>query len=196
MDSLQSLLISLLPALMVTGITWYMLNGFFAREKQAAPTQSGGGSGSVDLLAMKLQAYERLTLMCERCDFMPLIMRMQTAEMSADQLHASLMIGVTQEFDHNVTQQIYISDMLWKLISSARAETLELLSTAKRNAGTTASREAYIDAVLQLAGQMGTTPFQQGLNGIRFEANAVIATHEERKISGDRNLPVERLVRR
>jgi hypothetical protein len=170
METIQSLLISLLPALMVTGLTWYLLRGFFDRESRNATTKSGS---SVDMLAMKLQAYERLTLMCERCDFMPLIMRMQTPEMSAEQLHAALMIGVTQEFDHNVTQQIYISDMLWKLISSARAETLELLSTARRNAGPIASREAYIDAILQLASQMGTTPFQQGLNGIRMEAGLI-----------------------
>ncbi len=173
MDAFSQVLISALPALIVAGLAWYMLKSFF--EKEAIARQMEWKSKATkDTLALKLGAYERLTLLCERCDFMPLLLRLQTAEMDADQLHASLMIGITQEFDHNVTQQIYVSDTLWRLINSARAETLDLLKRARIEAGIGASREEYIDAIFRLVGQVGETPFQRALNGIRIEANALM----------------------
>jgi hypothetical protein len=172
MESFSQVLISTLPALIVAALAWYMLKSFF--EKEAIARQMEWKSKTTkETLALKLQAYERLVLLCERCDFMPLMLRMQTAEMDADQMHAAMMIGITQEFDHNVTQQIYVSDTLWRLVSSARAETLEILSRARKSAGGQASREQYLDEIFHLIGQIGDSPFQRALTGIRMEANAL-----------------------
>jgi hypothetical protein len=181
-SALAQIIIATLPALAVAGVFWYMLQQFFAQQnvlqaKLAAQQQASLAQkqSNNDPYTLKLNAYERLTLLCERCEFMPLILRIQTAEMTADQLHAALMIGITQEFDHNVTQQIYVSETLWKLISSARANAYELLQAARHNAGTRASREQYIDAVFALVGDRnGNTPFQQALAGIRIEAGLLI----------------------
>jgi hypothetical protein len=165
---------SFLPSLVVAGTAYMILKSFFEREGRIRQMEWRQKSGK-DTLALKLQAYERLTLLCERCDLLPLLMRMQTPEMSSNELHAALIIGITQEFDHNVTQQIYISDTLWKLISSARSESIDLISAAHKSMGENASREQYIDSLFQYLGQMGgASPFQRALGGIRLEAGSVI----------------------
>ena len=168
-----ALLLAIIPALIVGATCWYLLKSFFQNERHQR-NMEWKAKASKDTLALRLQAYERLTLLCERCDLMPLILRMQTTDMNASDLHAALMIGITQEFDHNVTQQIYVSETLWKLITTARSETMEMLNVAKQKSGANASREAYIDSLFEVVGQLNSSPFQKALHGIRLEANALV----------------------
>jgi hypothetical protein len=171
MDNMYQVIYTFAPAIIVFITAWYLLKTFFDNERRQRAIEWK----KKDILSLKVQAYERLTLLCERCDLMPLILRMQTPEMTAEQLHASLFIGITQEFDHNVTQQIYISEPLWQLISAARQETMELLATARQTIEPKASREQYIDAVFQVLKQIGgSSPFQKALQGIRAEATLIM----------------------
>lgn len=172
MEVIMPVLLALLPAIIIAGALIYALNQYMSWSDR----KSAIAARSSDSTALRLQAYERLTLLCERCDFMPLLLRTQSAEMSADELHASLMIGITHEFDHNVTQQIYVSETLWKLVSSARSETLDILSAARKSVSASASREEYVNSILKIMGEtQGNTPFQRALKGIRVEAAAALS---------------------
>ena len=69
-----------------------------------------------DVLPLKLQAYERMTLFLERTNPIKLVLRV--APLTDDKLgYENLLINtIDEEFEHNLTQQIFISDESWKII--------------------------------------------------------------------------------
>ncbi|MBR9921293.1 MAG: hypothetical protein GYB31_10680 [Bacteroidetes bacterium] len=77
---------------------------------------------------LRLQAYERLAMLCERIDIPNLLNRLRTEEGTAKGLQISLVMAIQQEFEHNVSQQIYVSDQLWKILQVTKSETINLIN--------------------------------------------------------------------
>jgi hypothetical protein len=69
---------------------------------------------------LRLQAYERFTLLLERISPQSLLVRVNPQEKSAGRYHQELLTTIRQEFEHNLSQQIYISPILWETIRGAR----------------------------------------------------------------------------
>jgi len=80
--------------------------------------------------ALRLQAYERLTLLAERSAIPELILRLQNKEITASHLQNAMMIAVQKEYEHNLTQQIYVSTQLWRMITLFKDETLGAITAA------------------------------------------------------------------
>jgi hypothetical protein len=83
---------------------------------------------SDQILPLKLQAYERLALFCERISVDTLLYRINHHDMSGIELRSSLMIAIQQEFEHNLTQQIYVSENLWKIIKLTKDQWQKIIS--------------------------------------------------------------------
>ena len=76
-------------------------------------------------LPLRLQAYERLSLFCERIALPHLLLRLQEPGQTAGELRLSIYLAVEREYEHNVTQQVYLSEPLWDIIRQARDNTLQ-----------------------------------------------------------------------
>jgi len=68
-------------------------------------------------LPLKLQAYERLVLFLDRIDVSNMMNRLTTKNMSSQEVINTLLIAVHQEYDFNISQQLYVSENLWKILS-------------------------------------------------------------------------------
>ncbi len=77
---------------------------------------------------VRMQAYERLTLFCERISLPNLLYHFPAEGMNAAQLKLSLMLAVQNEFEYNVTQQVYVSDPLWEIIKLAKDDVFNSIS--------------------------------------------------------------------
>ncbi len=82
---------------------------------------------SKESLPMRLQAYERLALFLERISPNKLLLRV--SPLSADkQSYEDLLIkSIEQEFEHNLAQQIYLSDSCWNVINASKSATVQLI---------------------------------------------------------------------
>ena len=101
-------------------------------------------------LPLRLQAYERLTLLCERITIPNLIKRLRTEGASANDFRLALLIGIQQEFEHNVTQQIYVSENLWTILKVARDNTAEIINIAAEKLDDKADSNALIHEIFTL----------------------------------------------
>jgi len=83
-----------------------------------------------NVLPIRLQAYERMALFLERIRISSLVVRI--APKSADKAdYESLLISnIEKEFDHNLSQQIYMSDECWNIIKAAKAATVQIIRKA------------------------------------------------------------------
>ncbi|MCL2040839.1 MAG: hypothetical protein FWG84_02210 [Bacteroidales bacterium] len=91
-----------------------------AQEKPTGDTQQ--------LMALKIQAYERIILYIERIELEGLVMRTFLPEMTVQQLQAALFRTIREEFEHNTTQQLYVSERAWECTKGARALVLALIT--------------------------------------------------------------------
>lgn len=108
-----------LPSVITGGVAYYFFNSYFKNE-QGRRKFLLMKENQKSALPLKLQAYERMALFLERINPTKLLLRV--APMSEDKnLYESFLIDhIEQEFEHNLTQQIYISDECWNVILTAK----------------------------------------------------------------------------
>ena len=78
-----------------------------------------------DIIPIKLQAYERLTLFLERMTLTSLLIRVQPISTKKEDYQQLLIKTIEQEFEHNLSQQIYISNDCWNVILTAKNTTIQ-----------------------------------------------------------------------
>ena len=106
------LIISIVIAVVLAGLLAFL----FWKQRQQVKSgrinvdQSDNSSAT---RALKLQAYERLILLADRIAIPNLVARSNQAGLSAKEMQSLLTQTLRQEFDHNITQQIYVSPEAW-----------------------------------------------------------------------------------
>lgn len=83
-----------------------------------------------DVLPLKLQAYERMTLFIERINPSNLMLRLHQPGMSAREMQSLVLAEVKAEYQHNISQQLYISKDAWNIIKRVKDDTIGLVNHA------------------------------------------------------------------
>ena len=108
-----------LPALVTGGVAYYILSAFIKQDnnekKFAALLEKKKES-----LPIKLQAYERMLLFCERINPVKLLIRVNPIGDKTESYLHLLIANIEQEFEHNLVQQLYISDDSWKAVVATK----------------------------------------------------------------------------
>lgn len=84
----------------------------------------------VESLPIRLQAYERMALYLERITPQKLLIRVSPNSSDKNSYESLLIATIEQEFEHNLSQQIYISDACWNIITAAKNATIQLIRKA------------------------------------------------------------------
>ncbi|MFY0653695.1 MAG: hypothetical protein JXQ96_16745 [Cyclobacteriaceae bacterium] len=87
-------------------------------------------SSADTVLPIRLQAYERVCLFLERISPNNLIMRVNDDEYKSGQLHQMLLHEIREEYNHNLSQQVYMSDASWNLVKGAMEEIVMVINEA------------------------------------------------------------------
>ena len=90
-----------------------------------------------EILPVKLQAYERLTLFLERMAPNNLLIRIQPISQRKENYEQLLIQNIEQEFEHNLAQQIYLTDECWNIIVTAKNTTIQQIRTCDSSNSTT-----------------------------------------------------------
>lgn len=159
-----------IPALIVFATAYFLLQQQI--DEQQKRLSGAMRRDSLKLtLPLRLQAYERLMLLCDRASIPNTLLRVRTPGMSIANLRGALMIAITQEFDHNTSQQLYVSDTLWQILRVAKDDTLSLISKAAEGLDPNAGDDVYIDRLLAALEEQGEPgPLQRVAIAVRTEA--------------------------
>ncbi len=84
----------------------------------------------VSSMPLRLQAYERLALFLERISPNKLMIRVSPISSNKDDYEHLLIQNIEQEMEHNLSQQIYVSQKCWSIISAAKSATIQLIRKA------------------------------------------------------------------
>ena len=101
-------------------------------------------------LPIRLQAYERLTLFLERISPQNLLKRVSPISQEVEDYKSLLIQTVEQEYEHNLSQQIYVSDPCWRIVSAAKNSTIQTIVSFNNKDVSTANdiRPLLLDILL------------------------------------------------
>lgn len=167
------LLLVCLPALIVFA-SCYLLLRQFLRNKEQLELLAIQKSTAVKALPLKLQAYERLILFFERIYVPNLVARIRTKKMSSGDLHSALMIAIQQEFEHNVTQQMYVSDKLWEIIRLAKQEIFNQMDHVMVSTGFSEDADDFSRALIDHFTKPDFDPSRKAIFAIKQEAKLLL----------------------
>jgi len=86
-----------------------------------------------DTLSLRLQAYERMTLFLERINPSQLLVRIIPISDNKNDYQNFVIAQIEQEYEHNLAQQIYISEECWSTITTAKNATIQMILLATKN---------------------------------------------------------------
>lgn len=137
-------------------------NRFYDLKKETAKT----------LTPIKLTAYERIALLLERMKPESLLVRTQTPNMNVHDLHLALLSTIREEFEHNVTQQIYVSADVWLLTKNAKESLLQLVNSTASEMPDELPAIELSKMIIERYGAVQETPIDMALNALKNEVKS------------------------
>lgn len=129
MQVLYELLKFTVPSLVVLATAYFLLKMFLDKEAEKTQMQMRLDVQKISL-PVRMQAYERLVLLLERIEPAGLLVRTNLPGMNASHLQSALIQTIRSEFDHNLSQQLYVSTKAWEMVRNAREETIKRINTS------------------------------------------------------------------
>ena len=170
MEMFLELLKYTLPGLVVFATAYYMLKLYLDDRLRYEMTLQRNENLKITL-PLRLQAYERLTLLCDRVSVPNTLLRIRMPGMTVGELRGALMLAISQEFDHNTSQQLYVSETLWQIISFAKNDTLNFIAQTATDLDPKSNAEVLVNEMLRALDEKGdATVLQKALVAIRTEA--------------------------
>lgn len=117
----------ILPALIIAGAMYLVVQKFVDRDYNTRNLELRMKNAEV-VLPIRLQAYERIALLLERITPSNLLLRVSGAGHTASEYHRMLLAEIRSEFNHNVAQQVYMTDQAWQHVKQAREEVVNLIN--------------------------------------------------------------------
>jgi hypothetical protein len=162
----------LLPALVIFLVVYYQQKAFFDDKYQKRMIDLRKEQDKT-ILPLKLQAYERLILFIERISPESLVMRIHQPGISASQLKIELIASINQEFNHNISQQLYVSSQCWQMIRIVKEEMINLINTSYSNLGPNCVGIDLSKAIFEEIINLNETPTHKALGFVKKEFDLI-----------------------
>ncbi|MCQ2335334.1 MAG: hypothetical protein MJZ89_05795 [Paludibacteraceae bacterium] len=163
-----------LPALIVLFATWLILYKLLKEEREKRQFQLLRDTQK-EVTPIRLRGYERLSLLLERTTPQQLLRDLDVAGMSVRELQIVLMKAIRLEFDHNLSQQIYVSDATWDAIRLVQEEMLSFVTSGAEQFQPGDPALPYAQMLITAYDSNGETPTQIAQRRLRDEARSLLS---------------------
>lgn len=160
------------PSAAVIFAMYLTVKSFLAKdfEKQLVELRT---KNTALVLPVRLQAYERVCLLLERISPHNLILRVNNPAFNAIQLQQKLLIEIREEFNHNLSQQVYMSNDAWNLTRHAMEEIVGVINTAAQHVDREAQGVELAKAIFEILIQRNEDPSARALRFVKDEIRQV-----------------------
>jgi hypothetical protein len=158
----------LIPASVVLYAVYLIVRSFIQKEIDLKKLEIRGRAIET-VLPSRLHAYERMTLFLERMTPQNLLVRLNTATMPAREFHHLLLNEVRSEYNHNVSQQVYIGEEVWDLIRNAKEDLVVMINDSANEMGDASSSLDLAKKIFEKHMQKGVDPLAHALSELKRE---------------------------
>lgn len=125
-----------------------------------------------DKMQFRFAAYERLALFVHRLSPDQVMIRHHANGMSVSQFKLAVIADIESEFQHNFTQQLYVSDAAWTIVRDLKVNTIDLLRNANKGIPNEISLDSYIALVLKHLNGLAINPYEAAQVLLKKELSA------------------------
>jgi hypothetical protein len=115
-----------IPSLIVLASSYLIVQKFLISQNQRKQLALFKDSQDITL-RLRLQAYERLVLFIERINPRQIIPRLYDPSMTVQDLQQALVITIRSEYEHNLSQQIYVSKNVWETVKNVKEQEINMV---------------------------------------------------------------------
>jgi hypothetical protein len=123
---------------------------------------------------MRLQAYERLILFLERISPDTLLLKVKNHAKTNADLHLAILQQIRSEYEHNISQQLYVSDEIWSLVKEAKEKTLLLVNDMSQHVASDGNALQLSKLILDKLMNNGESPVDSAIQKLKAEARKIL----------------------
>ena len=173
MEAFTDILKITIPALIVFFTAWVVLRNLIKNDQDKRKQELILQNSRV-VTPIKLQAYERIVLFLERISLESLIVRVSLSDMTASQLHSAMLNAIRSEFEHNLSQQIYMSQQAWEVVRNARSNMIKIINSEVEKLPPDTSGMALSKKLLEKIMELEKEPTRAAIDYIKAEISRMI----------------------
>ncbi|MEO8795039.1 MAG: hypothetical protein ABI390_06195 [Daejeonella sp.] len=156
-----------ISGILIFFVAWYFIKDFIQNKPQEIPAITSK-PGFEQTLPLRLQAYERITLFLERINPSNMMLRLHVAGLSAREMQSMILSDIRDEYQHNITQQIYVSYTAWATVKKMKEETIGMINNAMQAMPENASSVDLSRVILShLAKLESENPYEMALKIVK-----------------------------
>jgi hypothetical protein len=147
-----------------------------AKQNAADSASQPGAQSNISaaVLPLQLQAYERLVLLIERMNPQSLISRIYQPEFTVVDMQISMIQTIKAEFDHNISQQIYVSPVAWETVKTLKEQTITVINQIASQMPQDAPAKELNKQILEAYLQSGESPSEVAAQILNAEAKKIM----------------------
>lgn len=168
MEYLADLLKIILPAGLVIYGMYLTIMSFLKKEREKMLVDLKTQNTNT-LLPIRLQAGERICLLLERITPNNLVRRVNSPEYSARDLYHQLLHEVREEFNHNLSQQVYFSDETWESVRRGVESVITMVNQAMQEMPEEARGIDLAKKIFQISLDQKSDTIQKALTRVKDE---------------------------
>ncbi len=162
-----------IPALVVLAASYYTLDRYLRQETENRKNEQNKENQKITV-PLKLQAYERIILFLERISPESMLLRIQQPKMNVAQMQKALLLTIRAEYEHNLSQQIYVSNEAWELVKATKENLIKLVNLASGNLRPDDSAMELSKRLVDVFASLEHSPIQASINKIKIEAAEIL----------------------
>lgn len=171
--SYYEIILVTLPILVVFVLIFVLMQAWFKNQMKIRALEQHERSSQFTR-PLKIQAYERLMLFCERVSLQNLLLRIQSSDMSARDLRSALILSIQQEFEYNLSQQLYVSDKLWQIIKLAKNQMIEIITHVGGKVSPKANGDDFSQQLILFMESQKQDPIETAKLAIKKESSLML----------------------
>lgn len=159
-----------LPALIVFFTSYFLIKAFIQNDQEKRKHEIILQNQKT-ITPIRLQAYERVTLFLERVSLESLIMRTSKQGMTSKQIQTSMLNTIRAEFEHNLSQQVYMTSAAWELTKNAKSNTIKIINSSADHVKPGAPAIEFSRYILEKVIEMDKEPTKVALEYLKKEVS-------------------------
>lgn len=161
------------PALLVLVAVYILLYKLFQNEERRRDFELKKANLPT-ITPTKLRAYERLMLLMERSKPTTMLLNKVEPNMTCLELHGVLLNDIRREFEHNASQQIYVSNELWELVKNAHENILQLVNTCAAQCKPEEAASKLATLIIQVYDTQEETALDEAEQALKSEVRELL----------------------
>lgn len=124
-------------------------------------------------LPLRLQAHERCLIFLERISPESIIVRINKPDYTAMQLQAQLLAAIRSEYEHNLSQQLYVSAEAWNYLVNAKNNIIGLITSCSLKLAPDMSSSELAKLILESYAKLDTSPALHAKQKLKSDATSL-----------------------